>query len=94
VRPGWPPHLRAPGRAGRRSFAPAEAERVIEAWLAGAAKRPEEGWTRAELEAHLRDEYSTYTWLLEPMLERAGFAVRRAEYSASRVYATYVCVKS
>lgn len=76
------------------SFAPAEADGAIEAWLAGAAERPEDGWTRAELETHLREEYSTFTWLLEPMLERAGFAIRQAEYSASRVYAAYVCVKA
>ena len=76
------------------SFEPAEADRAIEAWLAGAVERPEDGWTRAELETHLREEYSTYSWLLEPMLERAGFEIRRAEYSASRVYAAYVCLKA
>jgi ubiquinone/menaquinone biosynthesis C-methylase UbiE len=76
------------------SFAPAEADQVIEAWLAGAAERPAEGWTRAELETHLREEYSTFSWLLEPMLERAGFEIQRFEYSASRVYASYVCVKT
>ena len=75
------------------SFEPAETEDAIEAWLAGAAARPEEGWTRAELEEHLRTEYSTFSWLLEPMLERAGFAMRRAEHSPNRIYAAYVCVK-
>ena len=76
------------------SCEPGEADRTIEAWLAGAAERPEDGWTRAELEAHLREEYSTFSWLLEPMLERAGFEIRDAEYSASRIYAAYVCVKA
>ncbi len=75
------------------SFEPAETEEAIAAWLAGAAARPEEGWTRAELEEHLRTEYSTFTWLLEPMLERAGFAIRRAEHSANRIYAAYLCEK-
>lgn len=42
---------------------------------------------------HLREEYSTFNWLLEPMLERCGFAIRRAEHSANRIYAAYVCVK-
>ena len=76
------------------SCEPGEADRTVEAWLAGAAARPEDGWTRAELEVHLREEYSTFSWLLEPMLERAGFAIRSAEYTASRIYATYVCVKA
>jgi SAM-dependent methyltransferase len=75
------------------SFEPAETEEAIEAWLAGAAARPEEGWTRAELEEHLRTEYSTFSWLLQPMLERAGFAIQRAEHSANRIYAAYVCSK-
>jgi SAM-dependent methyltransferase len=76
------------------SCEPGEADRTVEAWLAGASARPEAGWTRAELETHLREEYSTFSWLLEPMLERAGFAIRSAEFSTSRVYAAYVCVKA
>lgn len=76
------------------SCEPGEVDRAIEDWLASAADRPTDGWTRAELEAHLREEYSTFSWLLEPMLKRAGFAIRQAEYSVSRVYATYVCVKA
>lgn len=75
------------------SFGPEEAERVIEDWLAHAPTRPEAGWTAPELATHVREEYSTYSWLLEPMLERAGFEMRDAEYSASRVFARYVCVK-
>jgi ubiquinone/menaquinone biosynthesis C-methylase UbiE len=73
------------------SFDPGEAEEAIEAWLAGAAEHASEGWTRAELEAHVRDEHSTFTWLLEPMLERAGFEIREAERSSA--YVAYVCVR-
>jgi len=70
----------------------AEADAAVARWLAGAAERPEDGWTRAELESHLRDEYRTFTWLLEPMLERAGFELREAEYDGDGIYAAYVCV--
>jgi SAM-dependent methyltransferase len=73
------------------SFDPGEAEEAIEAWLAGAAEHASAGWTRAELEAHVREEHSTFTWLLEPLLERAGFGIREAERSAA--YAAYVCVR-
>ncbi len=76
------------------SFEPGEAGRYVERWLAGAAWRSEEGWTRAELEAHLREEYSTFSWLLEPMLEHAGFEIREASYSDSRTYAVYTCVRA
>ena len=75
------------------SFDPAQTEDAIEAWLAGAAGSSDEGWTRAELEEHLRMEYSTFSWLLEPMLARTGLAIRRVEHSANRIFAAYVCVK-
>jgi len=70
-----------------------EVDRVIENWLASAAERPDKGWTRAELEAHLREEYSTFSWLLEPMLERSGFEIRQTSYGTASVYAAYICAK-
>jgi SAM-dependent methyltransferase len=75
------------------SFEPDEADAVLEAWFAGAPTDPKDGWTRTELEAHVRDEHSTFSWLLEPTLERAGFAVADVWYSESRTYARYVCAK-
>jgi ubiquinone/menaquinone biosynthesis C-methylase UbiE len=72
---------------------PAEVEGVIEDWLAHAATRPEDGWTRVELETHIRTEYSTFTWLLEPMLARAGFTIQDANYRPARPYAAYTCVR-
>jgi hypothetical protein len=53
-------------------------------------RRPAEGYTTTDLAAHIRTECSTYTWLLEPMLERAGFEIRNAEYT-SPVFAAYTC---
>ena len=67
-----------------------EVEDVVSAWLEDAAERPEDGWTREEREQHVRDEFSTFNWLLESMLERAGFEIERAEFRA-RIYADYVC---
>ena len=75
------------------AFDLSDAERFIAEWLDAGAERPEEGWTREELEVHLRDEHSTFSWLLEPMLEQAGFRVEQAEYGPVRVYAAYVCRK-
>ena len=75
------------------AFEPAEAERVVEAWVAGGAARPEDGWTREELETHVREEHSTYAWLLESMLRHAGFGVRDASVRPSRTYAAYTCVR-
>lgn len=71
----------------------AETERVVEAWLAGASTIPGVGWPRDELETHLRTEFSTFTWLLEPMLAQAGFAIEAVEHDPSRIFTAYTCVK-
>lgn len=75
------------------SFDPRDAERFITAWLDAAAARPDAGWTRAELETHVREEYSPFSWLLEAMLEHAGFAIRQVEHYPSRIYSVYTCVR-
>jgi ubiquinone/menaquinone biosynthesis C-methylase UbiE len=69
-------------------FEPAEADERIAAWLDGATTDPARGFTAAELATHVRTEHSTYTWLFEALLERAGFAIvdRSTRRSA---YATY-----
>ena len=75
-------------------FEPGDAEQHIEAWIAETmATDVEGGWTRAELAEHARDEHSTFTWLLEPMIERAGFAILDATYDASGMLARYLCRK-
>lgn len=75
------------------SFDPDDAVPTIEAWLANAVERPADGFTRPELETHLRTEYSTFSWLLEPMLEHAGFEIRQARHRPPRTYSAYVCAK-
>ena len=75
-------------------FEPAEAEAGLERWISTATSETvDEDWTRAELEEHVRDENSTFTWLLEPMLEKAGLAIEQAEYSEDRIFARYTCVR-
>jgi SAM-dependent methyltransferase len=71
---------------------PAQVEDAIEDWLRTASMTPAEGWTRAEIEADVRGEHITFSWLLEPMLTRVGFQIRDATHGDSRVFASYVCV--
>lgn len=71
-------------------FSPAEAEDRIAQWCANSSDDVGGGWDRAELEEHVRDEHSTYTWLLEPMIVRAGFRIRTADYSDDGFFARYV----
>jgi SAM-dependent methyltransferase len=73
------------------SFDPGEADTVIERWLEDAPADSEQGWTAPELAEHVRAEHSTFSWLLEPMLDHSGFELIERQYSESRVYASYVC---
>jgi SAM-dependent methyltransferase len=76
------------------SFDVSEAGHFIEAWLESAAERPDLGWTRPELEKDIREEHITFDWLLEPMLERAGFDIQDTNHDASRVFSSYTCIKT
>lgn len=65
-------------------------EAVFEGWIA----RTEEqsgGSFRVEIERHIRDEYSTLDWIMEGLLERAGFSVTGD--GSQGLIRTYVCVK-
>lgn len=42
-----------------------------------------------KLEEHVRDEHSTFTWLLEEMIRRTGFTIEAAEYSDDGIFAKY-----
>ncbi len=72
------------------NFDPTEAEDRIEAWCAKGGNDVEGEWIRAELEEHVRDEHSTFSWLLEPMIERSGFEIENAVYSPDGFTAEYV----
>jgi hypothetical protein len=62
-------------------FSPDEADERVEAWCAPYGDEVDGDWARWELEEHVRDEHSTFTWLLEPMFERTGFSIEAADYS-------------
>jgi SAM-dependent methyltransferase len=73
------------------SFSVEYADATMKAWFAAAPTDPAEGWTADELATHVREEFSTFTWLLEPMLEHAGFEIRERSLDASGFYAAYTC---
>jgi hypothetical protein len=72
------------------SFQPAEAEQRIESWCATGGSDIETDWSRAQLEEHVRDEHSTFTWLLEPIIEHAGIRIDDVDYSPDGMFAQYV----
>ena len=71
-------------------FAPAEAEERIDAWCATGGETVAGEWSRAELEEHVRDEHSTFSWLLEAMIVRSGFEIAQVEYSDDGIFARYL----
>ncbi|MDP8927012.1 MAG: class I SAM-dependent methyltransferase [Actinomycetota bacterium] len=88
-----------PGGALRLSdvvygFAPQSAGEHFDAWMQQyPVTDPDGGWTRADVAEHIRDEHSTFTWLLEPMIERAGFQISEAHTDAAGIFAHYLCTK-
>ncbi|KAB8161642.1 methyltransferase domain-containing protein [Streptomyces sp. 3MP-14] len=73
-------------------FAPAEAEDVFADWMARASRDPLLGYTAEDYAEHIRTEHSTYRWLLEPMLDAAGFDIVETQYEA-RLFGTYTCLR-
>ncbi len=72
---------------------PDDVEEGIEEWMSGATDDPEKGFTAEELAEHVRKEFSTFTWIFEPMLQRCGFEILE-QTSRRSAYGTYLCRKA
>jgi hypothetical protein len=48
---------------------------------------------RSEVETHIRDEFSTFNWIIEGMFKRAGFEIDKTRSSDGFV-TEYLCRKS
>jgi|SRR6266550_2612202 len=75
------------------SFPKEETETYLKAWLDAAPEHPEDGWTRQELETHIKTEFSTYSDSLEAMLDQAGFEIRESDHSGNKIFSAYTCIK-
>jgi SAM-dependent methyltransferase len=73
-------------------FSPAEAPEVFQGWFDHAASDPADGYTGADYAEHVRTEFSTFRWLLEPILAATGFEIVTAEYDR-RLYGSYTCIR-
>jgi len=67
-----------------------EAQARVEAWCATGGDDVEGEWGRAELEEHVRDEHSTFSWLIEPMLAQANFEIVDVVRSSDRFQSQYL----
>jgi ubiquinone/menaquinone biosynthesis C-methylase UbiE len=73
-------------------FAPGDAEGIFLDWFEQAAADPADGYTGEDYAEHIRTEFSTFRWLLEPMLDVAGFEIVAVEFER-QLYGAYTCVK-
>ena len=73
-------------------FRPDETEEVFRNWFGYAAADPAEGYTSEDYAEHIRTEFSTFRWLLEPMLAASGFEIADVAYQG-RLYGAYTCVR-
>ena len=71
------------------SFEPEDSYEKIESWID--ENKEVTSFSEEEIHRHFRDEYSTYGFLLEPMLERVGFEILESTYDGD-FYATYTCL--
>lgn len=69
------------------SFDPANSHENVEAWLEGMEPTL---FTEEELDNHFSEEFGTYGFLMETMLERTGFEILDASYWDG-FYAAYTC---
>lgn len=74
------------------SFEPRDYAAGAEGWISRMARADGSGFTRADFATHMRDEHSTFAWILEGLIERTGFRIISAE-KEDPAYADYLCVK-
>lgn len=72
------------------SFAPESYRNGVEAWIKRMAGPDKTQFSDAQFATHVREEYSTYAWILEGLLLRSGFRVLEADTS-DPAYGIYLC---
>jgi putative AdoMet-dependent methyltransferase len=74
------------------SFGPADCMRGVEDWIARVAQPAGQGFTREDFATHVREEHSSFRWILEGLIERAGLRILAVE-CADEAYADFLCVR-
>ena len=74
------------------SFDPRDLDNEIGTWIKRMAGNGSEGFTAEDFATHVREEHSTYLWILEGFLKRAGFRIlERQVYDP--IYTSLLCDK-
>lgn len=73
-------------------FDPRTYQKTIEDWVAGMEEHAGESMAD-ETVIHVRDEFSTWEWIMKGMLERAGFRID-SSFETMKHMRAYICSKS
>ena len=71
------------------SFEISNLENEVEKWVESAKDKN----MKTSMQRHIRDEFSTTSWIMENLLITAGFHIQNKQYADS-FFAEYVCVKN
>jgi putative AdoMet-dependent methyltransferase len=74
------------------SFDAREHQNIFNQWISSTKEKMGEEFAN-ELVTHIRDEYSTWDWILEGMLEKCGFLVNEKKALGTMPGTTYICTK-
>lgn len=73
------------------SVQPAGIGAAVEGWIGWMTGNT--GYTRADVVTHIRDEHSTFDWIIEGLLARSGFKILWREIDG-QTYADFCCEKA
>ena len=72
------------------SFPPAEYAEQVQRMIDEFGRLDGEGFTRADFETHVREEFSTCSWIIEGLVEPAGFTVEESRFPRP-THGEFVC---
>ncbi len=73
------------------SFAPSDHEKGVNKWLEY-CRSLKNHFSEKEIKTHIREEYSTFTWIVEEMFRRTGFAIV-SHHTIGEIVSIYVIEK-
>jgi len=74
------------------SFDIGDYENRIDRWVESTAEKAGPAFA-SEVEIHVREEFSTFEWIMEGLLDKAGFAIEAADYRNDFI-AAYLCTRT
>jgi cyclopropane fatty-acyl-phospholipid synthase-like methyltransferase len=71
------------------SFDTKNFEKAVEDWI----NQSNDDRMRKNMSKHISEEFSTTNWIMEGIIEHAGFSIEFKEYK-SDFFASYLCIKN